>query len=325
MATSRYPGRLHTLQGGGSGEFPGMHSIESLGIHSMFGGPSAMMMPGNGAVASVVNGMMNDMANVEREMDNVMARAFGAPRRAAVPQRHAARDLPTTATAAPGSTRGFSSSSVSYRSYGGPSGVEYTSTTNGVTDARGETITETRRTYRDGSGFEKLGVSRTLGSRGRNVVRERDGSTGAERATDTLLGLSEAEKSSFDGEWRARAEAAQLPRGAPTMPSMALPSFSFGGMRMVPERPPPTLEERQAARAGRRAFEEQTARVLEEARRQRPPAVPAESRRRRVPLQTSVSRGLGAPPRPRRALPPMQGVAPPRQAPPLPPLRTRAG
>ena len=168
-----------------------------------------------------------------------------------------------------GASQGNASAATSvshYRCYGGASGVEVTSTSVGVRDGRtGETVTETRRTYRDSTGYEKLGVARTLGNRGRDVVRERDAS-GAERARDTLHGLGEAEKAAFDREWRERAEAVRLGAGA-------------SALRLSARPPPPTLEEREAARAGRRAFEEQTQRVVEEARRVRATATQPPSRR----------------------------------------------
>ena len=74
--------------------------------------------------------------------------------------------------------------------------------------ARVETVTETKRSYKDSNGRERHGVSRTVGDRGRRVTRERDGVSGEERCEDRLLATEDGD--AFDRDWAAAAAASQL-------------------------------------------------------------------------------------------------------------------
>ena len=91
---------------------------------------------------------------------------------------------------------------------GGQFSSEYTGSSV-LARARGEAdvIGQHRGSYRDSSGVERLGVARTLGARGRCVVRGTDAS-GAEVAPgDFLINTGGTDGSAFDEEWSARAHA----------------------------------------------------------------------------------------------------------------------
>merc|ERR1719498_1791761 len=86
----------------------------------------------------------------------------------------------------------FSCSSCCYSSSGGPGGrsVEYSSSSHGIQRPGQEMVQETQSNYRDSSGAEKIGVSRHIGQRGRQVVAER-GADGNETRTNNLINVSD--------------------------------------------------------------------------------------------------------------------------------------
>eukprot|EP00967_Tisochrysis_lutea_P104779 scaffold159293_cov36-Tisochrysis_lutea.AAC.1 len=109
-----------------------------------------------------------------------------------------------------GATGSFVSCCSSY-SCGGPGGhsISYSSTSRGYHAPGQEVVTETQRQYRDSSGFEKHGVARSVGNRGRSILTERSGD-GAERCTDKLFNVDDAEE--FDEVWRGHAGATAIDR-----------------------------------------------------------------------------------------------------------------
>jgi len=152
-----------------------------------------------------------------------------------------------------------SSYSTSYSGRGGQH-VEYSSSTRASQVAGSERVTETKRSYRDSTGFEKHGIARTVGDRGRNVVRTCD-SQMRETAQDRLLNCSDG--TAFDREWEAAASRAALTGG---------PRALSGGDRFESARPALSNEDRDLLRQGRETYERQTQRIIEEARRHRPSA-----------------------------------------------------
>lgn len=103
----------------------------------------------------------------------------------------------------------ISYSSSQYSCTGGPNGqsVQYSSTTRGSTLSNGQRVAETQRNYRDSSGYEKIGISRTLGDRGRNLVRDR-AADGTERRTDNVKNVDDVR--AFEEEWQRAAGSSNL-------------------------------------------------------------------------------------------------------------------
>ena len=174
----------------------------------------------------------------------------------------------------------FSSSSYaySYRGPGGPDGApahfEYTAQSRGVAGPRVETVTETKRSYKDSTGRERHGVSRTVGDRGRRVTRERDGVSGEERCEDRLLATEDGD--AFDRDWGAAAAASQL-HDERRFPSLDAFGAEFLLPRTIPREEPPRLhashredadaDMRRVASAARETHAARTRRLAEEARR----------------------------------------------------------
>lgn len=142
----------------------------------------------------------------------------------------------------------FSSTSYSSAGGNGPS-VEYSSTSRGAKGANGEMVTETQRKYRDSTGVEKSGTSRTLGDRGRNVVRQRL-PNGEEHVRDNLRRITNDQISEFEHEWERAAQSSNLPRGSQPNFLEGSSSRALGG----------------GARQGIEDFERQHRRMLEDAR-----------------------------------------------------------
>lgn len=169
-----------------------------------------------------------------------------------------------------------------YSSYSSRDGgsVSFSSTSHGVHAPGQVPVIETQRTYRDSSGAEKIGIWRTVGHRGRNLVAERN-ADGSEKRTHQLLNVEDGTE--FDELWRRHPGAAAIgrSRAAATPVAAARPltagahgpladrqsASDFGGGRG------PTVHQsardRAAAHAGRVAYEKQRDRMIEEARRQR--------------------------------------------------------
>mmetsp|Transcript_20029 Transcript_20029/g.27731 ORF Transcript_20029/g.27731 Transcript_20029/m.27731 type:complete len:235 (+) Transcript_20029:240-944(+) len=157
-----------------------------------------------------------------------------------------------------GGSKSFVSSfsSVTKRGADGkPQTVQYTSSSRKAALPGMEEVSETQRNYRDSSGFEKSGVARTVGNRGRNVVRERDPS-GEERTSDNLLGITDG--AAFDQEWQ---RAGRRLAGAPSLGHNQMRGRLDGGAGMnrldapAMNRPtsqyPASLQDRRVPRHGR--------------------------------------------------------------------------
>lgn len=201
----------------------------------------------------------------------------------------------------------FSRSSSSITRVGAdgvPVTEHYSSTTRAA-----QGVTETNRSYRHSNGFEKLGVARTVGERGRRVVRTRN-EVGEETCEDRLLGSTDG--TAFDAEWREAAERAQLHRvGAGVR---ALPS-NQSHHHHRPSEPPSTrlsTRERHAAREGQAAYAQQHRRMVEEARRQQRTTVTSPSQ-----VLTLEGGGGGASPRERTMTSRRRPAALPPPSPPL--------
>ena len=116
-----------------------------------------------------------------------------------------------------------------------------------------------------GSGRELLGVARAVGGRGGAFVRERGPGGDPERVWERAP--TGVDPGDFDREWDEAARAAGLlavPLGPSAEALRLLPHQ--GGSRNALPRAPARPEEREAARLGRRVFEEHTRRLQEEAR-----------------------------------------------------------
>ena len=156
-----------------------------------------------------------DILDEFRRMERAMTRALEPPSGAG--RGPLARDQTTRANngerRSESEVRYTSSSyAYSYRGPGGPDGAashfEYTAQSRGVAGPRVETVTETKRSYKDSTGRERHGVSRTVGDRGRRVTRERDGVSGEETCEDRLLATGDGD--AFDRDWATAAAAAEL-------------------------------------------------------------------------------------------------------------------
>ena len=175
-----------------------------------------------------------DILDEFRRMERAMTRALEPPSGAG---RGPLARTQTTTRANNGDSRRsqsevrFTSSSYaySYRGPGGPDGApshfEYTAQSRGVAGPRVETVTETKRSYKDSTGRERHGVSRTVGDRGRRVTRERDGVSGEERCEDRLLATEDGD--AFDRDWAAAAAASELhdERRFPSLDAFGAMSF----------------------------------------------------------------------------------------------------
>ena len=67
-------------------------------------------------------------------------------------------------------------------------------------------IGEARASYRDSTGSEKIGVIRTIGNRGRLIVRGVDQNGHEEPLKDVLIN-SQSNARDFDSDWERRASA----------------------------------------------------------------------------------------------------------------------
>ena len=76
--------------------------------------------------------------------------------------------------------------------------VQYSQSSHGVRQPGQEWVSETQKNYRDSAGAEKIGVSRTIGNRGRSIVAER-GADGTERRTDNVRATRTAAPSTATG------------------------------------------------------------------------------------------------------------------------------
>jgi len=177
-----------------------------------------------------------------------------------------------------GSSYSYSSCCVSSSSAGGAAGqprtVHYSQTSHGMQRRGEEMVSETYRNYTDGTGNEKLGVSRTIGDRGRSIVAERS-SDGTERRTDNLRNVNDG--SAFDRDWSRHGTVAALnqrrEQTSHLMPQLTLAPGPFESAGRyshgLSERPVQTDGDRAVARQGRIAYEQQRNRMVAEARRQR--------------------------------------------------------
>ena len=177
---------------------------------------------------------------------------------------------------------GMSYSSCSYScSSGGPGGrtVTYSSSSHGVQRPGEDMVRESHRNYQDSSGRERIGVSRTIGNRGRSIVAERN-PDGTEVRTDNVLNV--ADGTTFDREWsqnrtsqhvtQAHTQARTQARGLPMGSLMGGGSFHGGGapmLRHAEPMPTQTREDREAARQGHAMYQQQREKMLADARAQR--------------------------------------------------------
>ena len=156
--------------------------------------------------------------------------------------------------------------------------VQYSQSSHGVRQPGQEWVSETQKNYRDSAGAEKIGVSRTIGNRGRSIVAER-GADGTERRTDNVRGYEDG--SAFDRDWQGNAGAATIAQSRTAHRSLAGPggaasSAFYGrpaavGYRAEPPQRAPTQTDadRAAAREGRAHYEREQRRMIDEAQRDR--------------------------------------------------------
>ena len=155
-------------------------------------------------------------------------------------------------------------------------------------------VVEVHRSARAADGRELLGVARAVGGRGGAFVRERGPGGGPERVWERAA--TGVDPGDFDREWAEAARAAgllEVPLG-PSAEALRLLPHQGGGRNALPQAPAGP-EEREAARLGRRVFEEHTRRLQEEARGLREAGAGAGSRgaasASRPELQSSRSAG----------------------------------
>jgi len=165
----------------------------------------------------------------------------------------------------------FSSSSCCYSSSSNPNGgpprvVQYQSSSHGMQRPGEEMVREETRNYRDSSGTEKTGVSRTIGNRGRSIAAERH-SDGTERRTDNVRGISNG--TAFDQEWNSHGTVQAMTRNRDSVRRLGADDFmaplAGGSLRQ----PTLTSEDREAARQGRLNYEAQRDKMIAEARQGR--------------------------------------------------------
>jgi len=156
--------------------------------------------------------------------------------------------------------------------------VQYSQSSHGVRQPGQEWVSETQKNYHDSAGAEKIGVSRTIGNRGRSIVAER-GADGTERRTDNVRGYEDG--SAFDRDWQGNAGAATIAQSRTAHRSLAGPggaasSVFYGrpaavGYRAEPPQRAPTQTDadRAAAREGRAHYEREQRRMIDEAQRDR--------------------------------------------------------
>ena len=97
----------------------------------------------------------------------------------------------------------------------------------------GTIIGQSKRSYRDGSGVERLGVARTIGKSGRIIVRGTDGNGVEIPPQNLLINMSGSGASAaFDAEWNTRAAAIGSPevwnQAVHIMPHHHLPTREVG-------------------------------------------------------------------------------------------------
>lgn len=168
------------------------------------------------------------------------------------------------------------------------SSVTFSSTSHGVYAPGQAPVVETQRTYRDSSGAEKIGVSRTIGHHGRALLAERN-ADGSEKRTHQLLNVEDGTE--FDAAWRRHPAAASIGRSrTAAAPLSSGPRLTSASPRTAERHGPlangqsasdfdrgrgqavhQTARDRAAAHAGRMAYEQQRDRMIDEARRQRHP------------------------------------------------------
>ena len=177
---------------------------------------------------------------------------------------------------------GMSFSSCSYScSSGGPGGrtVTYSSSSHGVQRPGEDMVRESHRNYQDSSGRERIGVSRTIGNRGRSIVAERN-PDGTEVRTDNVLNV--ADGTTFDREWsqnrtsqhvtQAHTQARTQVRGQPMGSLHGGGGSLLGGgapmLRHAEPMPTQTREDREAARQGHALYNQQRDKMIADARAQ---------------------------------------------------------
>lgn len=103
-----------------------------------------------------------------------------------------------------GSSSSFSCQTMSFSSSVGPDGRTHTEEFSSSTVADGRLrARETKQAYANSTtGVEKLSMERTIGERGRKVVKEHSIGTGEEKRTDILVGVSEEDGTKFTEEWQ---------------------------------------------------------------------------------------------------------------------------
>ena len=117
----------------------------------------------------------------------------------------------------PGVLTRTSSVTYSYKSGagGGLGGGEFTSeycgssviARAGSPSSSEEVVGQHKGSYRDSNGVERLGVARTIGARGRCVVRGTDSSGAEIPPGDFIFNTGSTSGSAFDEEWSMRAQA----------------------------------------------------------------------------------------------------------------------
>mmetsp|Transcript_30621 Transcript_30621/g.65581 ORF Transcript_30621/g.65581 Transcript_30621/m.65581 type:complete len:232 (+) Transcript_30621:171-866(+) len=139
---------------------------------------------------------------------------------------------------------------------------EYESFSRGIRGQGSERslISETHRTYSDSSGYERVGLARTLADKGHSITRERF-SNGEERSSQTFRSISASQAADFDGQWQSQALSSRLDRIDFLKGSTLRQQIQHQQSRAAASR-----EERDIARRGRAMFDRHTEQVMREAR-----------------------------------------------------------
>lgn len=124
-------------------------------------------------------------------------------------------------------------------------------------------VSETHRTYSDASGYERLGLARTLGRQGRSITRERF-SSGEERSSQAFSSLDAGRAEDFDERWQQTATSSELDRISFLKGSSTRRQLRDQASTRQPRAP--SQEEREIARQGRRVFNQHTERIVRQAR-----------------------------------------------------------
>ena len=128
-------------------------------------------------------------------------------------------------------------------------------------------VSETHRTYTNSFGYERVGISRTLGEQGRSLMRER-WSNGTERTTQKFGGtLQSSQAEAFDNTWQDVAMTHHLDQ-VPFLKGSSVRQQIRHNTRNERREGRRHEEEREIARRGRDMFNQHTENIIRQAREQ---------------------------------------------------------